>query len=240
MKIADLPEHYNCVDILEHNLKERPDKIALYSAEREMTFRQVSQEVNQVGNALKKLGVRIGDPVALLSLDLPEWVTSFFGIMKVGGQAVGMSTTLTPREYAFMLDDCRARVVIVSDNVLPQIQQIRAERQFLEHVVVIGQPTRDSELAYKDWIKGESTELAAAPTHRDDFCTLNYTSGTTGNPKGIPHAHKDMPISSQLYTVISGPAVFHLRSWRQSVLAMARGREHGAVLQTTPGANQCP
>src|SRR6185503_8138061 len=115
MKISDLPEHYNCVDILEHNLAKRPDKIALYSAEREMTFRQVSQEVNQVGNALKKLGVRIGDPVAVLSLDLPEWVTSFFGILKVGGQAVGMSTTLTPREYAFMLDDCRARIVIISD-----------------------------------------------------------------------------------------------------------------------------
>ena len=200
-KISDLPEHYNCVDILEHNLAERPDKIALYSVEREMTFRQVSQEVNQAGNALKKLGVRIGDCVALISLDLPEWVTSFFGILKVGGVAVGMSTTLTPREYAYMLDDCRARILIVSESLLPQIQKITAERQFLEHVVVIGQPARKSDLAYVDWIKGESTELSTAPTHRDDFCTLNYTSGTTGNPKGIPHAHKDMPISSQLYTV---------------------------------------
>jgi 4-hydroxybenzoate-CoA ligase/benzoate-CoA ligase len=77
MRISDLPEHYNCVDILEHNLARRADKVALYSAEREMTFRQVSQEVNQAGNALLKHGVRIGDTVALLSLDLPEWVTSF-------------------------------------------------------------------------------------------------------------------------------------------------------------------
>ncbi len=201
MKISDLPDHYNCVDMLEHNLAKRADKIALYSVEREMTFRQVSQEVNQAGNALKKLGVRIGDSVALISLDLPEWVTSFFGILKVGGVAVGMSTTLTPTDYAYMLDDCRARILIVSENLLPQIEEIRAERQFLEHVVVIGRPARKSHLAYEDWIKGESTELAAAPTHRDDFCTLNYTSGTTGQPKGIPHAHKDMPISSQLYTV---------------------------------------
>ena len=201
MKISDLSFHYNCVDILEHNLVERADKIALYSAEREMTFRQVSQEVNRVGNALKKRGVRIGDTVALLSLDLPEWVTSFFGILKVGGVAVGMSTTLTPKEYAYMLDDCRARVLIVSENLLPQIEEIQAERQFLEYVVVIGLPARKSHLAYEDFIEGESIELAPAPTHRDDFCTLNYTSGTTGQPKGIPHAHKDMPISSQLYTV---------------------------------------
>ena len=99
MKISDLPLHYNCVSILEHNLDRRADKIALYSLEREMTFRQVSQEVNQVGNALKKLGVRIGDYVAILSLDLPEWVTSFFAVLKLGGVAVGMNTTLTPNGY---------------------------------------------------------------------------------------------------------------------------------------------
>jgi len=201
MKISDLPLHYNCVDILEHNLVNRADKTALYSVEGEMTFRQVSEEVNQVGNALKKRGVRIGDAVAILSLDLPQWVTSFFGILKVGGVAVGLSTTLTPKEYAYILDDCRARILIVSEALLRQIEPIRAERQFLEHVVVIGQPSHKSHLPFTQWMQAESTELAAAPTHREDFCTLNYTSGTTGQPKGIPHAHKDMPISSQLYTV---------------------------------------
>ncbi len=201
MKISDLPEHYNCVDVLEHNLAKRADKIALYSAEREMTFREVSSEVNQVGNALRKRGLRIGDMVALLSLDLPEWVTSFFGILKAGGVAVSMSTTLTPKDYAYMLDDCRARILIVSENLLPQVEEFRAGREFLESVIVIGRPTRNDQLAYDDLIRGESTEMPAACTHRDDYCTLNYTSGTTGQPKGIPHAHKDMPISSELYTV---------------------------------------
>src|SRR2546422_7741145 len=159
MKISDLPLHYNCVDILEHNLVNRADKRALYSVEREMTFRQVSEEVNQVGNALKKRGVRIGDAVAILSLDLPEWVTSFFGILKVGGVAVGLRTTLTAKEYAYILDDCRARILIVSDGLLPQIEEIRPERQFLEHVVVIGQPSHKSYLAYRHWIHSQSTEL---------------------------------------------------------------------------------
>ena len=179
----------------------RADETALYSVEREMTFREVVEEVNQAGNALQKWGVRIGDPVAILSLDLPEWVTSFFGVLKIGGVAVGLSTTLTPKEYAYILDDCRTRILIVSQTLLPQVEEIQAERRFLEHVVVIGQPSDKSHVAYKAWIRGESTELAAAPTHREDFCTLNYTSGTTGQPKGIPHAHKDMPLSSQLYTV---------------------------------------
>src|SRR5256884_1485285 len=104
MKISDLPLHYNCVDILKHNLEKRADKTALYSVEREMTFREGVEEANQAGNALQKWAVRIRDPVAILSLDLPEWVTSFFGVLKIGGVAVGLRTTLTPKEYAHILD----------------------------------------------------------------------------------------------------------------------------------------
>ena len=72
MRAADLPLYYNAVDILERNLAERANKVALYSPEREMTFRQVANEANQVGHALKKLGVRMGDLVGILSLDVPE------------------------------------------------------------------------------------------------------------------------------------------------------------------------
>src|SRR5688572_14694852 len=123
-KVDDVPVHYNAVEVLERNLTVRPDKVALFSVEREMTFREVSQEVNRVGNALRKLDVRIGDCVAILSPDLPEWVTAFFGALKVGAIAVGMNTTLTAREYAFMLDDCRARVLFVHDSLLPLVDEI--------------------------------------------------------------------------------------------------------------------
>jgi benzoate-CoA ligase family protein len=204
MKISDLPLNYNCVDILEHNLAARADKTALYSLERDMTFREVSEEVNQVTNALEKLGVRMGTFVAVLSLDVPEWVTTFFGVMKIGGVAVGMSTTLTPSEYGYMLDDSRSRVLVVHESLAGKVADILAERPFLKHVVVIGDAssiTQIDSISFQDWISGESKEREVALTHQDDFCTLNYTSGTTGRPKGIQHAHKDMPVSSQLYTI---------------------------------------
>jgi benzoate-CoA ligase family protein len=201
MKAADLPLYYNVIDILERNLKERPDKVALYSYEREMTFQEVTHEVNQVGNALKKLGVRIGDFVGILSLDTPEWVTSFFGIAKIGGIAIGLNTLLKSHEYAYVLQDSRARVLIIHEALLPTLDEIRGELQFLEHIIVIGQPKRETDIAFTDWIAGESTKLEAAPTHRDDFCSLNYSSGTTGMPKGILHAHKDYPLTAQLWGV---------------------------------------
>ncbi len=195
MKAADLPLYYNAVDILERNLPERADKVALYSRDRNVTFGEMSAEVNKVGNALKKFDVRMGEVVAVASLDGAEWVASYFGAVKIGAVPASLNTLLTPREYQYILKDSRARVVIVHESILPKIEEVRSELEFVEHVIVIGE---GGDRSYASWIADEPTELDAAPTHRDDFCCLNYSSGTTGDPKGILHAHKDLPLTAQL------------------------------------------
>ena len=201
LRADELPLRYNCVDILERNLESRGDKQALFSAERVMTFGEVSAEVNKVGNALRGRGVREGEYVGLLSLDQPAWVTSFFGIVKVGGIAIGMNTMLKPYEVQYILEDARPRVVIVHESLLNVLEVIRDKLDFLAHVIVIGTARRDEDVSFVDWIEAESTECAAAPSHRDDFCSLNYSSGTTGEPKGILHAHKDYPITAHNWGV---------------------------------------
>nr|CCA65703.1 anthranilate-CoA ligase [Stigmatella aurantiaca Sg a15] len=201
MKASDLPLYYNAVDILERNLPVRANKTALFTPDREMTFRQVSNEANQVGNALKGLGVRFGECVGLLTLDSAEWVTSFFGIVKLGAIAVGINTLLKPPEYEYILRDCRARVLIVHQEFLPLIESIRGNLPMLEHIVVIGEGPQEGYLSFNDWIRPQPTTLEAAQSHREDICSLNYSSGTTGGPKGIPHAHKDYPLTAQLWGV---------------------------------------
>ncbi len=205
MQAADLPRQYNMVDILERNLASRANKVALYTRARECSFQEMADEVNQVGNALKQLDVRSGEAVAILCLDCAEWVAAFFGAVKVGAIAVSMNTLLTPTEYAFMLRDCRARVLIVHAALLPALEKVRAELDTVQYVIVVGGESaaapNPNTILYSEWIGAESKELAAAPTHRDDFCTLNYSSGTTGEPKGIYHAHKDYPLTSQLWGV---------------------------------------
>lgn len=198
MRAADLPTYYNAIDILEHNLTDRAEKTAVYSHSRNLTFRELADEANQVGRALKKMGVRIGEAVGILAFDSPEWVASYFGILKVGGVALGMNTLLTAAEYDYILKDSHARVLLVQDVLWPKIAEIRAQQPYLEHVVIIGEATKDT-VGYQEWIGGESTELIATNTHRDDLATLNYSSGTTGQPKGIPHAHKDLPLSAKLW-----------------------------------------
>ena len=202
MQASDLPLYYNAVDILERNLAERADKVALYSNERYMTFAEVAHEANQVGNALKrKFDVRMGEYVGILSFDCGEWVASFFGIVKIGAIAVGMNTLLTPTEYDYILRDSRARILIVHQDLLPALASL--DMEFVEHVVVIGEAggpiLGQGQMSYADMITDAAADLMAAPTHRDDFCSLNYSSGTTGQPKGILHAHKDYPLTAELW-----------------------------------------
>ena len=204
MQMTDLPLYYNAVDILEGNLADRAEKIALYAPTRTLTFGAVAAEVNQVANALKRAGVRPGEMVGLLAFDGPEWVTSFFGTLKIGAVHIGINTLLTADEYLYMLQDSRTRVLIMQDAIYPTIAQIRERATFLEQVIVIGAGDAENDTAgettsYAAWIAGESIASNAFPTHREDYATLNYSSGTTGQPKGILHAHKDLILTATLW-----------------------------------------
>ncbi|MEM7134876.1 MAG: benzoate-CoA ligase family protein [Chloroflexota bacterium] len=198
MKSADLPLYYNIAQILAHNLPERAQKVALYSAERTLTFQEASDEVNRIGNALQRLGVRFGDFIGILAPDGAEWVTTFFGITKIGAIALGMNTLLGPDDYDYILRDSRVRVIVVDESMQSLIEPIRDSHKTLKQVIVLGNPNRSEDLTFTEWIRNESTDLAAEATHRDDFASLHYSSGTTGPPKGILHAHKDYPLIAQL------------------------------------------
>jgi benzoate-CoA ligase family protein len=203
-RASELPERYNAVEILERNLENRADKVALLTADREVTFAEVCAEVNRVGNALIRAGVRPGDRVAILSLDTAEWAIAFFACLKIGAVAVGMNTLLTSAEQAYMLVDSGARILLVHAALLPAAREALGQVPAVEHVVVIGgegEAEGDRAVSYESWIAEESAELAAADTHRDDFGTLNYSSGTTGQPKGIFHAHRDYALTAQLWGV---------------------------------------
>ena len=198
-KATDLPLRYNASGILDRNLDRDPQKIALRTGEGEFSFSTMAEYANRVANALRGMDVRVGDCVAILCLDTAEWVAAFFGTLKCGGVAAGMSTLLTHDEIRFILNDSRARVIVVHPTLLAGLQEVRTECPFLEHVIVVGGRAHDGDVTFEEWVDRASSTFEATATHRDDFATLNYSSGTTGKPKGILHAHKDLVLTAELW-----------------------------------------
>src|SRR5207248_7392235 len=89
-----------------------------------VTYEQLYRNVNRVGNALRHLGVRIEERVLLLLLDTPEFAASFFAAIQIGAVLVPVNTLLRPSDYEYMLNNSRARVLIVSEALYPQVDAI--------------------------------------------------------------------------------------------------------------------
>lgn len=130
---------------------------------------------------------RRANRVLLLLQDTPEFLYSFFGVIKIGAVAVPANTLLKPHEYEYLLNDAGRGVVLVSGALLPQLRSIPRERlEHLREIVVVRTPHRH-QICLADLMDAESVELEPEPTSEDDVAFWLYSSGSTGLPKGRLH-----------------------------------------------------
>jgi benzoate-CoA ligase len=198
-----IPDQFNVATyFIDRNVQEgRGDKVAIEAGDQRVTYRQVLERVNRFGNSLQDiLGVRLEERVLLLLLDGPEYAYSFFGAIKIGAVPIPTSTLFKPENYEYLLNDSRARVVVVSEALLPQLQAIpRARLPYLRDVVVVGTSAPPGTRSFDELLKAGSPELEAEPTSKDDTAFWLYSSGSTGFPKGCVHLHRDMLVCTALY-----------------------------------------
>ena len=200
MPAIDLPERLNAAAVFvdSHVAAGRGDKAAILCGDETVTYRDLHENVNRVGNALLALGLRMEERVAILMPDCPECVYAFFGAIKIGAVAVPINTILMPRDYEYLLNDSRAHVLVVHPQLLGNIMEIRGSLKYVEHIVVAGDD-HDAPLVLGDLMASASPALAAADTSKDDTAFWLYSSGTTGFPKGAIHLHHNMIVEADLY-----------------------------------------
>jgi benzoate-CoA ligase family protein len=200
-----LPEHYNAATAFVDEPLARGwgERVALRTVEGVTTYAQLAELANRAGNSLRTLGVEMEQRVAVLLYDTPALAATFYGAIKIGAVPVVLNTYLRPQDYLYMLNDSRARVLVVDAAIWRQIAGLRRELSSLRHVVVAhgtaADGTSTGTLDVERMLAGSSAELQSAPTTRDDAAFWLYSSGSTGFPKGCVHLQHDMHVCAELY-----------------------------------------
>ncbi len=201
-----LPEQFNAADaFLDYNLAQgRSAKTAIYHEGITYSYGDITELANRVGNGLLDLGVEIEQRVALILLDSPQFAAAFFGTIKIGAVAVPFNTALRPADYAYLLIDSRAKVVIVHAALWKPLQQVLSQSPYLRHVVVVGlEESGESATTtvhdFARWTEKSFATLTTARTSKDDSALWLYSSGSTGFPKGCVHLQHDMTYCAECF-----------------------------------------
>ena len=192
-----VPREFNAAhDLLERNLRAgRADKIAYIDDRGVCTYGELAGRVNRCANALRGLGLQVEQRVLICMHDSIDWPTVFLGAIKAGIVPIAVNTLLTTADYRHMLQDSRARALIVSADLLPAFQPLIDELPLLEHVIVTGSGAH----SLADLLSEAGTSFEEAPTTADDMCFWLYSSGSTGAPKGTIHVHSSLIQTAELY-----------------------------------------
>jgi acyl-coenzyme A synthetase/AMP-(fatty) acid ligase len=195
-----IPSDYNLGAALTHGqvLQGHGDKPALLwenAAGRTRSFTYADLDVlsNRLADSLVRLGVRRGDRVFLRLPNRPEFYLAALAVAKLGGVFIPSSTQFREGEVRYRLEDAEAVAVVTTPRLLDVVDRVRAECPALRHVLVTADEdgtARGEQLDFDRLIAEGREQFDAAPTRHDDVAFLAYTSGTTGDAKGVVHLHR--------------------------------------------------
>jgi 4-hydroxybenzoate-CoA ligase len=198
--MSEITGAYNAVTyLLDRNIDEgRSAKLAYTDTVRELTYGDLQRQTCRVANLLRRLGVRREERVAMIMLDTVDFPAVFLGAIRAGIVPVPLNTLLTSDQYAYVLADCRARVLFVSEALYAVVKDIVGRMSDLECVVVSGTNAFGHKLLSEE-LKRESDQFATVATHADEPAFWLYSSGSTGMPKGVRHLHANLAATAETY-----------------------------------------
>ena len=203
---------------LSANVAARPQKVAIVSSARSVTFAQLDVRADRLARGLLSEGVGEHDRVAFLDRNSIEYFEVLYGAGKLKAVAVAVNWRLSPAEMEFVINDARATVLVVGEEFLPHLDKMAGHLSTVRKVLVTGHHSQHE--GYEDWLARHSGEPVTTVTHPDDVALQLYTSGTTGMPKGamltntnlgamVPHVAAGWHLDETSTNLVAMP-LFHI------------------------------
>src|SRR5258708_24194054 len=210
-----------------------PDAIGVVDEDRRLTWAELRERARRLAVALQQAGIEAGDRVAFLALNTTELLEAHFGVPMSGGVLVAINTRLLADEIEYILEHSGARIVVVDPSLAHLVEAAE-----LEQVIVIGE-------AYEAFLAGAgSGEPDDRLESEDDTISINYTSGTTGRPKGVMFTHRGATLNALAEVVHArlGPRsiflwtlpMFHCNGWGFTWAVTAAARRQVCLPKVDP------
>ncbi|AQQ53990.1 long-chain-fatty-acid--CoA ligase [Planococcus lenghuensis] len=223
------------------------DKQAVIGGDRTLTYHELNDRVNKLSHGLKNLGVEKGDRVAYLAPNTPEMLEGFYGIFQLGAVMVPLNIRLKPDDYLFILNHSESKVLFADEDLLPLIELIRDRLETVQKIIVHYKTGETEDLAYDKWLSAfPAIPFNRAELDENDVCSLLYTSGTTGNPKGVMLTHRNNylhALTTMHHLRVTDTDVylhvlpmFHVNGWGSPFYYTANGATHVCLRKATPEA----
>ena len=192
------PERFNFARHILALNQARGDKIAYRDDRAELSYAQLDERVRRFAAGLRAQGVQPEQRVLLVMLDTIDLPVAFLGALYAGVVPVPVNTLLPADNYAYMIAHCDARLIIVSDLLLPTVQAALAQSGRHVPLAISGAAEGTAGMPFARLLDYDPL-AAAADTHADQFAFWLYSSGSTGQPKGAVHSHANLYWTAELY-----------------------------------------
>jgi benzoate-CoA ligase len=195
-----IPRRYNFAeDMLARNLAAgRAGKAAYIDPRGTWSFGQLADRVARFGKVLRSLGIAREQRILICLTDTIDWPTAFLGAVRAGMVPVPANTLMSESEYRFILDDSRARLLVVSEELYPRFADLIASYPDLEHILVSGTEAHGHTLLEQALQSAAGPDFTAETAH-DDICFWLYTSSSSGRPRAVVHTHAAPRLTNDLY-----------------------------------------
>ena len=194
------PERLNCVtELLDRWVTAgQGDRPCLISLTETLTYTQLAERVNRIANVLTRdLGIVPGNRVLLRAPNSPMMVAAYFAVLKAGGVAVATMPLLRAKELSYPLSKAKIALALCDARLADEMEKARLQSPELKRIVLWGNGAMDA-LETLMQKPGHET-FSACDTAAEDVCLIGFTSGTTGEPKGTMHFHRDILATCDSY-----------------------------------------